>query len=308
MTKLQKALITAAFIAAAGTGIFEARQASTLRAQVQTLQQQQAPLTDQIQQLQRERDDAANRLAALAAEMAGKNGNSTELLRLRGEVTRFRDAASQEDDPFVQTALAWKAKEAKLRKLFGDRPGQGIPEMQFLTEREWLDIARDSDLDSKAGISTALSSVRNKAKQLFVPRFQKALNKYTDANNGTPPNDLSLLRPYFDPPVDDALLQRYELLDKKSVEWQHGAAVIEKAVIDTSHEGRVEIGRNWSRVGSPEIQPGRYDFPRELAPVLEAYGRQNNGKRLEDFSELKPYITTPEQNAALEKYMSRLNR
>lgn len=43
MTTLQKTLIAAALVAAVGTGIYEARQASTLRTQVQTLQQQQAP-------------------------------------------------------------------------------------------------------------------------------------------------------------------------------------------------------------------------------------------------------------------------
>src|SRR5437899_2714726 len=58
MTTLQKTIIGATLAVAVGTGIYEARQASTLRSQVQTLQQQRAPWTEQIQQLQRERDDA----------------------------------------------------------------------------------------------------------------------------------------------------------------------------------------------------------------------------------------------------------
>jgi len=62
MTALQKTLITA------GGGIYEARQAATLRSQVQTLQQQQVPLTEQIGQLQRERDDATNQSAMLVNE------------------------------------------------------------------------------------------------------------------------------------------------------------------------------------------------------------------------------------------------
>jgi RNA polymerase sigma factor (sigma-70 family) len=56
MTTLQKTVITAALAAAVGMGIFEAHQAVQLRGQVQILQEQQAPLADQIQQLQ-----AANR-------------------------------------------------------------------------------------------------------------------------------------------------------------------------------------------------------------------------------------------------------
>lgn len=67
MTALQKPLVTATLAALAGAGIYEARQASQLRDRVQTLQQQQAPLAEQIQQVQQERDDATNRLAGFLA-------------------------------------------------------------------------------------------------------------------------------------------------------------------------------------------------------------------------------------------------
>src|SRR6266513_2156809 len=56
MTTLQKTVIGAALAAAVGTGIYEGHQASTLRTQVQTLQQQQTPLAEEIQQLTRDRE------------------------------------------------------------------------------------------------------------------------------------------------------------------------------------------------------------------------------------------------------------
>ena len=86
MTTLQKITIAAAFVALAGTGIYEARQASQMREQNQVLQQQQAPLAAQIQKLQRERDDATNRLAALTEQLASARKNPSEVLKLRGEV------------------------------------------------------------------------------------------------------------------------------------------------------------------------------------------------------------------------------
>ena len=93
MTTLQKTLVTAALTAAVGTGIFEAHQATQLRAQNQRIQQEQATFTDQLQQLQRERDDATNRLAGLMVENEElkSNSNQMELLRLRGEVTRLKN-------------------------------------------------------------------------------------------------------------------------------------------------------------------------------------------------------------------------
>jgi RNA polymerase sigma factor (sigma-70 family) len=89
MTTAQKVLITAILAAAVGTGIYEAREASILRAQVQTLPQQ-APLAGALEQLTQERDQAANQLAVLRDQNEQLNRNSAELLRLRGEVTLLR--------------------------------------------------------------------------------------------------------------------------------------------------------------------------------------------------------------------------
>jgi RNA polymerase sigma factor (sigma-70 family) len=99
MTTLQKTLIATALVAAVGTGFYEAHQASRLQDENQRLQRQQAPLGEQIQQLQRERDEAKRLLASVQAQAAqSKTGSNTgELLRLRGEVgtLRHRVASSE---------------------------------------------------------------------------------------------------------------------------------------------------------------------------------------------------------------------
>jgi RNA polymerase sigma factor (sigma-70 family) len=103
MTTLQKTLVTATVAVMAGAGIYQARQAAQLREQNQTLQQQQAPLAEQIQQLQTERDDATNRLAGLLAESSWRksNSNQNELLKLRGEAGVLRRQNGE-----LETALA----------------------------------------------------------------------------------------------------------------------------------------------------------------------------------------------------------
>ncbi len=92
MTAIQKTVVTATIAVLAGAGIYEFRQAALLRDQVQTYQQQQAPLTTQLQELQAERDAATNRLAELLAENLRLKSNSRELeiLKLRGEVGLLR--------------------------------------------------------------------------------------------------------------------------------------------------------------------------------------------------------------------------
>src|SRR5262249_37941070 len=62
MTTLHKTLITAVFMAAVVVAIYEARHASTSRNQVNTLQQQQTVLTEQID---RDREEALRQLPAL---------------------------------------------------------------------------------------------------------------------------------------------------------------------------------------------------------------------------------------------------
>jgi RNA polymerase sigma factor (sigma-70 family) len=107
MTALQKTVIATVLTAALGTGVYEGAQNSKLRGRVETLQQQQAPLVEQVDQLQRERDAVAGQLAAL------QNGKeSGELVKLRGEVARLRDAASR----------AMRA-EAELAQLKSATPG-----------------------------------------------------------------------------------------------------------------------------------------------------------------------------------------
>jgi hypothetical protein len=87
MTVLQKALITATIAAAVGTGIYEARQASAARRQVQVLEQQQAPLNDQLTALQTENERLSNQLASAKDSHAASQAQSNELLKLRSKAT-----------------------------------------------------------------------------------------------------------------------------------------------------------------------------------------------------------------------------
>ncbi|HLZ55269.1 MAG TPA: sigma-70 family RNA polymerase sigma factor, partial [Verrucomicrobiae bacterium] len=100
MTTLQKTLVTVTVAVLAGGGIYEAKQTADARAEVQTLQQQQAPLAEQIRQLQRERDDVTNQLAGLLRENARMKSNSdeNELLQLRGKVTRLDGLANENNN------------------------------------------------------------------------------------------------------------------------------------------------------------------------------------------------------------------
>ena len=90
MTTLQKALIAVTLAVVTGAVIFEARKASSLDTELRSLRQQQAELAEQLQQLQRERDEVTRQLIAVRADNERLNANASELLRLRGEVGLLR--------------------------------------------------------------------------------------------------------------------------------------------------------------------------------------------------------------------------
>jgi hypothetical protein len=84
MTTLQKTLITATIAIIAGAGIYEARQASQLRGENESQQQQ-------IAQLKLESESLSNRLPVVAADTKSPpDEHLNELLRLRGEVGVLR--------------------------------------------------------------------------------------------------------------------------------------------------------------------------------------------------------------------------
>jgi RNA polymerase sigma factor (sigma-70 family) len=298
MTTLQKTVITAALAAAVGTGIFEAHQISQVRAQNQFLQQQQTMLADRVHQMQSERDDATNQLASLLAEnvQLKSNPNQMELLKLRGEVTRLQN---ETNDPTEQSARALAAKVNKLKQRLEETPAAKIPELQFLTDQDWINAA-NSRLDSDADYRRALSTLRKAGEGKVATMLKKALTGYMQSNNGQLPTDLAQLQPYFDSSLDAVILQRWEIAPAstiKSLGMGGDSIITQKAPVDDIFDTRFGIGPNG--FGQTEFLQG--DVYVTLNPVFDAYRTAHNGQWQTDMSQLVPYVKTPEQQAALQK-------
>jgi hypothetical protein len=132
MTTLQKTIIGATLAAAVGTGIYEARQATRLRDQVQTLQQQQAPLAEQVQQLTRERDDASNKVFRAASATPGRSfgWESVESPDYRQYIANLRAAGCPEET--IRDII-----RADVHKLYEDKKKQvrqNGPKLQYWKE------------------------------------------------------------------------------------------------------------------------------------------------------------------------------
>ena len=214
MTALQKTLVAGTIAVLAGAGIYEARQAATLRRQNAMLQLQQAPQAERSLQLQRDHEETANRVASLLEEnhRLKANPNAAELLRLRGEVTRLGAAANQEQiDPSSAATKALLARMNRLKQWLDQHPEEKIPELQFATENNWMFCALDK-LESEGDYRLRLSMLRSGAKNEFAMRVIDSLKQFASANSNRFPTDLSQLVPYFSSAIDDAILSRWEIL------------------------------------------------------------------------------------------------
>jgi len=218
--------IILALIAAMATGGYEAHQVSRLRGQAGSIRQQQAPVLAEIRRLQRERDDAAARLDSLQAENARLKSRSTaaELQQLRADMVRLQATEIQkQNDPSESAVDSWLEKVDQLKQYVAQHPDAGIPEFQYLTDREWLLLAVPGHPEADSG--SVLQDLKSQAIVQFALIAQNALQKYSTANDGQFPGDFAMLKPYCDSSTFNILQSRYEIkpasvLPESSVKFQ----------------------------------------------------------------------------------------
>jgi RNA polymerase sigma factor (sigma-70 family) len=316
MTTLQKATIAATLTIVAGAGIHQAYKASQLRHQVQMLQQQQTPLAEQIQKLQHERDDATHRLASLTDEKS----RDTELLKLRAEVTALRQTA-RERAATESTTGVWATRIAFLKQRLDQVPDKRIPEMEFLTDKDWAAATRDADLSSDDGMRQAMRALRSAAKDNFLNAMRDAIQKYAAAANGGDlpgnpaqlaqainanaallPSDLAQLKPYFDVPVEDATLERYQFLPPGKVHDNLSDILVKEIAppVDPEYDTHHEMGLNSGGIGNVNL------IADAVAAAAKDYAQANNGQMPSDPAQIADYLKQPLEAALVLKYLPKL--
>lgn len=212
MSAILKIFIALTLAAAIGSGGYEALQTFRLREQARAICQQQAPLVHQVEQLQRELDDATNRLASLLQENQQWNSNSigSEIQKLKARAEQLQATRAQtESEPGEPALDTWLNRVDQLKRYLEQHPDQGIPEFKFLTDREWLLIA--SPEDPSPDLNDAIQGLKMQAEPRFAEVVEKALQNYAQANGGQFPGDLSQLQPDCDADVEDILQERYDI-------------------------------------------------------------------------------------------------
>ena len=182
-----------------------------------------------------------------------------KLLKLRGEVARLRQDAKESarvkvgdggnvTDPALKDAFEQLAARAsQLRQQLEQMPEKKIPEFKFLTQKDWLDAVGEVEKpENDADFRQAMSNLRNRAKSDFGGMMQKALRQYAEANGDMLPSDISQLQSYFNPPVDDSTLKRYQLIQSGKLSDSSGQMLISEVAprVDDEYDSHFEFSLN----------------------------------------------------------------
>ncbi len=294
MTTVQKTLVAAAFAAALGAGIYEARRAGSLQEQTRALAAEHDTLAKLLAD---EREKSSRALAAAAGPKPGAPNQQSEILRLRSRVGQLQDQLSKalaaEKNPSSPEITSWLDRVKKLKDKLAQAPERSIPEFQMLTEQDWLDAVRDiRQLESDEDFNKALNALREAAKRTVSNTFQGAMQAYAKANNGALPGDFSQLQPYFATAPDDSVLQGYEFAQPGTVISKNTSLVDQNGNYYSS-----QLKISMDGIGSSTTSEDT------LHQAIQSYLAANNGQTLTDPTQLLPYVTTPEEKTALQKIL-----
>jgi hypothetical protein len=247
-TKAKTAIVSVVVAGMATRLVIQHQAEVKLRVENQFQQQQ-------IEQWKMDNANFSNRPTPGNNAQSRPNDQFNELLKLRAEVTQLKATAAEKEntptDPMESAAKALAARVNQLKQLKEQMPDKKIPELQYLTDSDWLAVAaKDAQLNSEADERKALSDLRRIAKGHFGRLLGSALDNYLKANHGQLPTDTAELAPYFEPSVDPALLERYKMLGTGNISdappfGDAGQVVIgEKAPVDTDYDSHFYIGQN----------------------------------------------------------------
>ena len=278
--------LSAALLAVAGLGVFEAQVILRQREDLRELRKRSEPLEKQVAALRRERETALQELAAAERQLA----------ELPAPAVNPAHAARQTE------IKAWLARVKQLKQLFADRADQRIPEMQLLADEDWLRVAKRAAFDDAHHVRQALADLRSRATSKFFALLTPALRNYAKSTNDEPPVSILALASYFEKPIDLAILERYDVIKGSLSSDPNRVDLIarQKAPVDTDYDSRTEIsasGGMWGTSGPTAWIP---NFGERMRAANREYAQANNGASPTAISQTLPYFTPPLEPAKIE--------
>jgi hypothetical protein len=272
-------------VVVAGVGAFALQQNGRVHRLEQELVAAQSavnPLADELESLRRERDELAARSKTGAGNGNVDAGDMPEIMRLRAQVARLTRTLAENKTvvksggaapaaangpggvPGVDASNAAglldtviTARITQFRERLEQNPAQKIPELALATEEDWKDVAKNATWENPEDTAEAFKALRTRSKTRFAGALGPALRRFAANNNGYLPNDLSMVAPYFDPPIDPSILGRYGMVQTGMIQNVPAGQYIVREIspVDPRHDVQFSIGLSGYLQGS--FQPPR---------------------------------------------------
>ncbi len=286
MTTVQKPLVTAALVLAAGTGLY----------QVRVLARQSAEMAELRQQIDRtESENRGLRLARDAATTKIKTAEQSIDAHLAAALP-----ASPADAALESQMQQWFGQLDRIKDFLSQRPELNIPELELLNAQDWFAVAATNQFDSEEAFRRATSSLRERAVGLAAGKIMTALNAYVEAHGGTLPNSPLDLAPHFDPPMAETILARYEMRQTgKLSDVPRGQAM---HVVEPKAPADVEFD-SYSYIGTKGYGNSGAAIYTDLREAQQQFAKANNGLPATTAEQLLPYLRWPVPAATLQKYL-----
>jgi len=281
MISLQKNSLLAALALTVGAGFYEAGLLYLHNSKLQSQRTQVAAIDTQTAAAERQRTALDRQIAAVRGQIAS----------LQAALAETKVAV----DPAMDAEMrALYDRLDRINRAFAEHPEQKIPELQLLIENDWFAVAQTTELETPEQLRKVLASLRTTAKQKVMQQIGGALAAYLHAHNETMPNEALELQSYFNPPLDPAILARYEIVPSGT---QQNKVLSEKESVDLDYDTHVEFG------------PGMNTIRDALGPAvrqaLRDYAAANQGQRATEPGQLLPYLKGTINPSKLLPYLKR---
>lgn len=242
--------------------------------------------------------------ALRAAEAAGRS----ELADAERQLAALPPPATpmpKVDSAQLAARQAWLERVKLLKQKFAEDPARRIPEMRYLQEVDWLAPAQ-FPLEDETQLRMALAKVREAARVRFRPLMSGALLKLEAAGATNVADTPLMLAPYFDPPVDRALLEQYEFTNRIVTKGGVPTPVVSyrpKAPVDDLFEFRSTMDSRQGGIGGGG-NPTAWmaDFFSRQQRAIQAFRAAQPGVPIPSLRGLAPYFDEPLPAAVLDAY------
>ena len=273
MTTLQKALVAATVTVLAGAGIYEASQASRRRGEVASLQQQQAPLAEQIAALRTENRRLSSQIVSIQEATALSQAQRRELSKLRRETPTAQIDAGE----LARLKATLAEQDGKMPDYFTNLMAAAIPAIEKQGKKEALaQLARmKGKLNLAPDQELAVSNI-------LLRRIERQIQRMLDSMSRRPAPEERMQAPNDDPDAEiKALLSPEQLAaypeylqQKMRLEADNSAQFeVERLTFDLrlSDQQEVKLKQKLS-----ELKVQEKSSPPSWEPIAEAV---RNGRR-----------------------------